>query len=267
MALQFVIDATAFEPLPDDLKKLYKKQDNGKYQMEVEGIVEKAKLDEFRATNVELIEKNKKLLADIDKFKDIDPVKHKALLEKFQSDEEKKLMKDGNIDEVIKLRTAGIIKDRDEQLSAKDQLIKKLQEESGRAVKEKDTYIVEAEMRKAIDNPEVGFQPGVANILKDTVLREFVHKDGKIIRVKPDGSVVYGKKDGEPQGLDEFIQGYAKEHPYLVKPSSGGGASNKGDAKGNGSGNHKTIKRTEFEKLDPTQQREFVVIGKGAVVD
>lgn len=266
MALQFAIDLAAFDALSDEIKKLYKKREDGKFALEVEGVADKTKLDEFRATNVELIEKNKKLLSDIEKFKDIDPAKYKALMEKFQSDEEKKLMKDGNVDEVIKLRTTAIIKDRDDQLAAKDGIIKKLQGEKDQSIKEKDTYIVEAEMRKSIDNPDVGFQPGVANILKDTVLREFVHKDGKVIRVKPDGSVVYGKKDGEPQGLDEFIQVYAKEHPYLVKPSSGGGASNKTDQnKGNGAA--KSLNRAAFEKLDPIGRQSFLGAEKGVVVD
>jgi hypothetical protein len=267
MALQFTVEGAAFDALPDDVKKLYKKRDDGKFQLEVEGATDKAKLDEFRTTNVSLKEKLEAQEKALASFKDIDPAKYKALMEKFQSDEEKKLMKDGNVDEIIKLRTAGIIKDRDEQLAAKDQIIKKLNDEKTASVKEKDTYIVEAEMRKVLDNPELGFQPGVANILKDTVLREFVHKDGKVIRIKPDGSVVYGSKDGEPQGLAEFVQSYSKEHPYLVKPSSGGGAGNKNDSKAGANGNVKTIKRADFEKLDPFKQQTFVTTEKGVVVD
>ena len=48
MALQFSVEAAAFEALSDDIKKLYKKQENGKFQLEVEGVGDKAKLDEFR---------------------------------------------------------------------------------------------------------------------------------------------------------------------------------------------------------------------------
>lgn len=264
MALKFVVDATAFETLPDETKKLYKKRDDGKFQLEVDGAGDKAKLDEFRESNVTLKAQIEEMQKDLEKFKDMDPAKYKQLLEQIQSQEEKKLIKDGNIDEVIKLRTEALKKEYEDKLAAKDKLNAKLTEDAKTATKEKDTYIVEAEMRKAVDNPEVGFQSGVANILKDTVLREFIHKDGKVVRVKADGSLVYGTK-GEPQGLDEFVQSYAKDHPYLVKPSTGGGSRNNGDTKnGNGA---KTMKRADFDALDAMDRHKFVTVDKGAVVD
>ena len=263
MALQFVLPS--IDDLPDNIKPLYKKREDGKFQLEAEGVVDKTKLDEFRANNVALAESNKDMIEKLKKLEGIDPDKYKAFLDKFQSDEEKKLLKDGNLDEVIKLRTAGIVKDSTEQMAAKDKIIAKLTEDTKTATREKDSYIVEAEMRKSLDNPDLGFQPGVANILKDSVLKEFVHKDGKVIRVKSDGSLVYGKS-GDPMGLDEFVQGYAKDHPYLVKPSGGGGARNE-TTKGAGSNGHKTMPRSEFNKLDAAAQSKFMMTDKGVLVD
>jgi hypothetical protein len=260
MALQFVL--ASIDDLPDDVKKLYKKREDGKFQLDTDDVVDKSKLDEFRTNNRELKAANEDLLRKFQAFEGVDPAKYKALLDKFQSDEEKKLMKDGNIEEVVKLRTAAIVKDRDDQLAAKDKLIAKLQEDTKKATSEKDTYIVETELRKAVDNPELGFQPNVANILKDSVLKEFVHKDGKVIRVKPDGSSVFGKS-GDPMGLEEFVTGFAKEHPYLVKPSNGGGAHNEHKPNANG----KTMKRGDFDRLDPTAKHSFVTVDKGVVVD
>lgn len=265
MALQFVLDLSAFEKLGDDIKPLYKKREDGKYQLEVDGVADKGKLDEFRNTNIELKSQIEKLTGEVEKFKDVDPSKYRQLLDQIQSQEEKKLIKDGNIDEVIKMRTENLIKEYEQKLQAKEKVIAKLTEDAKTATSEKNTYIVEAEMRKAIDNPDLGFQPGVANILKDTVLREFVHKDGKVVRVKPDGSIIYGGK-GEPMGLDEFVSSYAKDHPYLVKPSSGGGANN--NTNGNTNGHKgKTMPRSEFGKLSPERQNEFVIKEKGVVVD
>ena len=265
MAIKFVLDLTSFDALSDDLKKLYKKRDDGKFQLEAEGAVDSVKLDGFRSNNVELTEANKELLTQLKAFEGVDPAKYKSFLDKFQSDEEKKLLKDGNLDEVIKLRTANIVKDYTEQLAAKEKLIAKLTDDTTRATGDKDTYIVENELRKAVSNPDVGFQPNVADIIKDSVLKEFKHKDGKVIRVKPDGSLVYGK-NGDPQGLDEFVQGYAKAHPYLVMPSSGGGASNDA-SKHKGTNGYKTMPRVEFDKLDSAARSKFTIVEKGQVVD
>lgn len=262
MALALVVNST--DDLPEAIKPLYKKRENdGKWQLDVEGVAEKAKLDEFRSNNRELTAKLQDYENKMKAYEGVDPAKYKALIDKFQSDEEKKLMKDGNIEEVVKLRTAAIIKDRDDQLAAKDAVITKLQNESKQAIQEKDSFIVETELRKAAANPDFGFQPNVANILKDSVLKEFVHKDGKVIRVKPDGSSVFGKS-GDPMGLEEYMQGFAKEHPYLVKPSSGGGARN--ESKGGG-GDKKTVTRSDFDKMSPLDQRNFLQVQKGSIVD
>ena len=266
MALQFVVDLAAFDGLSDDLKKLYKKREDGKFQLDAEGVADKAKLDEFRNNNREMSTANADLLEKLKSFEGIDPAKYKTFMDKFQSDEEKKLLKDGNLEEVIKLRIAGIVKDFEEKMSAKEKIIVKLQDETKKATGDKDTYIVENELRKAVDNNDLGFHENVANIIKDSVLKEFIHKDGKVVRVKPDGSAVYGAS-GEPQGLDEYVRGYAKDHPYLVKSSSGGGAHHDTtNGKGHTNG-QKTMPRAEFDKLTPEARNKFILVEKGVPVD
>ena len=263
MALQFVL--ASIDDLPDNIKTLYKKREDGKFQLEAEGVVDKTKLDEFRANNIALTEKMKEVQDQLKAFEGMDPAKYKTFMDKFQSDEEKKLLKDGNLDEVIKLRTANIFMEYTEQLKAKETIIAKLTEDSKKATGDKDSYIVENELRKSVGNKDLGFHENVADILKDSVLREFKHKDGKVIRVKPDGSLVYGKS-GDPMGLDEFVQGYAKDHPYLVKPSGGGGARNE-TTRSNGSNGHKTMPRTEFDKLDPVAKNKAMLVDKVKLVD
>lgn len=263
MALQLIL--TTIDDLPETIKPLYKKKDDGKFHLEVEGAVSREKLEEFRSNNVTLTESNKEMQKQLQAFEGVDPAKYKQFMDKFQTDEEKKLIKDGNIEEVIKIRTEAIRKDFSDKLAAKETVIVKLTEDSKKATGEKDGYIVEAEMRKALDSPDLGFQPGVGDILKDRVLKEFVHKDGKVVRVKPDGSLIYGK-NGDAEGIGEFVATYAKEHPYLVKPSSGGGAHN--DTTNNGHKNgQKTMTRSEFEKMDPVKKSDYMLKEKGVLTD
>lgn len=252
------------DDLPEAVRSLYKKREDGKFQLDVEGAVEKGKFEEFRTNNRELAARVTEFEDKLKVFEGIDPVKYKELIGKFQNDEEKKLLKDGDVDGVVKIRTAGILRDRDDQLAMKDKIIERVTAERDKATAEKNGYIVETELRKAVDNPERGFHPNVSNMILDKVLKEFIHKDGKVIRVKPDGTAVFGK-DGEPMGMDEYVQGYAKEHPYLIKPSSGGGA--RKESGGPGSPNGKTMKRADFDALDAVAKHDFTIVKKGTIVD
>jgi hypothetical protein len=250
------------DDLPDDIKKLYRKREDGKYALDVEGLVEREKLDEFRSNNVSLKEEIEKLRQQMEAFKGIDPAKYKELLAKMQTDEEKKLLEAGKIEEVVTQRTARMRAEFQEQLQAKDKLIVKLEGDVNKAYQERATHIIDSELRRAVDNPELGFQPGVADLLKEQVLKEFVYRDGKVVRVKPDGNLVYGK-GGDPGSLHEFLQDIIKERPYLVKASNGGGAPPRGGGQ-NGSG--KTMKRVDFEQASPQARMDFTKSG-GVVID
>lgn len=240
----------SLEGLDESVKSLYKK-DGDVYRLEIDGMVDKSKLDEFRANNRDLTEKVAKLMQDAEKFKGIDPAKYQELMDKLIGDEEKKLLKDGNIDAVVKMRTEKMIRDYEEQLKAKDKIIGEKTAVAEKAQKERDTYIVEAELLKSVDSAEMGFQPNVAQILKHQVLNEFTFRDGKVIRVKPDGTPIFGK-DGNPASINEFLEEIVKDRPYLVKGSSGGGANNNGQGSGNNGA--KTMKRSDFDAKSPTEK-------------
>jgi hypothetical protein len=262
MALQFVLAST--DDLPDNIKPLYKKRDDGKFQLDTEGVVDKSKLDEFRSSNVQLKEQVEKLTADAAKFKDIDPDKYKQFLDKFQSDEEKKLIKEGNIEGLVSMRTDGIKKNAEEQIAAKDREIEKWKAEAAKATTTMNHSIVESQLLRVMDNPDLGFHPRASELLLSNALKEFVVKDGKPQRINPaTGATVFGK-EGNAMGLEEYVASFAKDHPYLVKPSNGGGA-HKGESRG-GAGK-KSMSRSEFAKLDPAAQSNFVREQKGVVVD
>ena len=250
---------TNLEGLEPAIAALYKKGEDGKFYLDADGYVDKSKLDEFRANNIELQKKIDKLTEDMAKFSGMDPEKYKQAMAAIESDVEKKLMKEGKIDEVINMRTEKMRQSYEEQLKAKDAAIAKATEDAKTASADRDTYIVAEELRKAVDNPDLGFHSGVANTLKPQVLKEFVYKDGKVVRVKPDGSPVFGAK-GEPATIAEYLTDLAKEHPYLVKASTGGGARNNGNQSNNTGG--KTMRRSEFDSItDPVKKAEVARSG------
>jgi hypothetical protein len=103
MALKAML--STLDGLDEALKPLYKKTDDGKYALEVEGLTDnRSKLEEFRATNRALLEKVEELQKQLGGFRGLDPVKYKELQDKMATLEEKRLLEDGKIDEVISAR-------------------------------------------------------------------------------------------------------------------------------------------------------------------
>lgn len=251
---------TSLDGLDEATAKLYTKGSDGKYTLDVDGLVDKSKLDEFRSTNVELKKKIDEMQEQLAKFSGIDLQKYNDAMKSIESDAEKKLLKDGKIDEVIQLRTEKMRQTFDEQLKAKDQIILKANKDRETAVQQMNTHIVESELRRSVDNPDFGFQTGVVDLLRQQVLSEFAVKDGKVVRVKADGTPVFGAK-GDPATIDEFLQDIVKDRPYLVRSSSGGGARNDGG----GTNGQKTMKRSEFDGIhDPIRKakvaREVTIV-------
>jgi hypothetical protein len=90
MAVKAIL--ATLDGLDEALKPLYKKADDGKYALDVEGLTDnRSKLEEFRATNRALAEKVEELQKQLEGFKGLDPVKYKELQDKMATLEEKKL--------------------------------------------------------------------------------------------------------------------------------------------------------------------------------
>lgn len=260
MGLKAVL--TSLDGLDASIAALYKKGEDGKFYLEAEGLVEKGKLDTFRDNNIALQKKVDELTAAVEKFAGIDPDKYKAAMDAIENDKEKKLLKDGKIDEVIALRTEKMRQTYEDQIKAKDAAITKAVEEAKKANGERDQYIVKTELRKAVDNPELGFNTGVADMLEKEVIAKFAYRDGKVVGIDANGAVKYGGS-GNPATIAEYLQDVVKEHPYLVKASTGGGARNNGrDGGGNNTPAGKTMKREAFDAIvDPVEKAKVARSG------
>lgn len=253
----------SLDEVPEAARALYVKTPEGKFKLEVEGMVDKAKLDEFRENNVALSKRLEDLSKQVESVKGIDPAKFREYEEQARQINEKELIKKGDFETLVAQRTAAMKKDLEDKIAAQNETIKALEGDKTKAYGERDNYIVESELRKAAEHPDAGYNPGVADILLPHVMREFTVKDGKVTRVKPDGTVVYGK-DSNPSTIHEFLTDMSKDRPWMLKPSSGGGA--RGGNNGHAAG-AKVMKRSDYMALDATAKHEFVTTGKGQIVD
>lgn len=261
MALKGVL--ATLDGLDEVTQKLYKKREDGKFVLDVEGMVDKDKLEEFRNNNVELQGRVDKLLKQVETYKGIDPAKAKEALDQLQQLHDKKLLDEGKIEELFAQRTEKMKAEHSEQVKLKDAKIAELTGEIGKVGEEKNKFILFTQLQRALENPELGFQPGVADLVKEQVFREFQYRDEKVVRVDKEGKLVYGK-NGDAVGLGEFLSEVAKERPYLVKPSSGGGARNNGG--NNQNGNAKQVNRATFDGFNAAGKMDFVNQG-GKVID
>lgn len=216
MALKYSLDS--IEGLDENISKLYEKGSDNKYYLQVDGAVSKAKLDEFRETNV-------RLMKDMEKFKDIDPTKYRQLAEEHRKIQEKEWIEAGEIDKVVEQRVASMRED----FNTKEAAYKTSNEAMSRQL---EGLLIDNEVRAAAT--KLGVR---ATAVDDVLLRAkaiYRVKDGVATPVDPKGQTIYGKDGINPMSIPDWVGSLKQSADHLFQSSSGGGAG--GGAGGAGGG-------------------------------
>jgi len=224
MPLKYEVESV--ESLPEEVKGLYV-QDGEKFVLDVEGVVPKQKLDEFRNNNVELMKK-------LEDFKGIDPKEYTSLKELKQKVDESKLVEAGKVDEAVQARVSTL----------KEEYETKLQERESRltqAERQLESTLLSSQIQRlAVKH---GAEEGA---MDDVMLRAqtvFRLIDGELTPLDSKGQVIYGRNGTDPMSGEEWMKGLIKTAPHLFKASVGGGAKNNG---GNG---QNRAKMTSTQKI------------------
>lgn len=141
---------------------------------------------------------------------------------------------------------------------AHGQELKKLQDERDSAVAEASRYIANDEFSKAIK--DLNIRPELRDDLRDVL-----YARNKFERKTIDGELKY--LNGDSRNVKDVLGAYLQTDAgkaYLLNGNSGGGA---GGSKNPGAGGVKTMKRADFDALDPDAQRQAVIVDKITVVD
>ena len=85
------------EEIPAELQSLYVERE-GAWTLDAEGVVEKAKLDEFRQTNIALTKERDELKQ---RYEGIDPAEVRKLADEKRKLEEAQQLKAGEVDRVV----------------------------------------------------------------------------------------------------------------------------------------------------------------------
>ena len=247
MALQATVQE--LDNVPEALRSEYVEKD-GSYHLNVEGMVDKSKLDDFRTNNV-------KLLKDIEtlqgKFKNVDLDQYEVLLKAHNDNGDKKLIDAGKIDELLEERTKRMREVHNEEIG-------KVQSENDIHKRQLEGLMIDASVRDSAT------QQGVAaTAMDDVILRAksvFQLKDGKATPFDTEGGVIYGSGSSEPMTVSQWVKGLTGSAPHLFTPSSGAGGNH--DNRGGKDGSTGT--RTDFDQMDQYSRSQFAKKG-GKVVD
>lgn len=223
--MKFNITKAEYDALGDEMKKLYKANGDG-YQAQIEGAVDKSKLDEFRDNNT-------KLQADLKKFDGVDLAAHKAALETQRKLDDKKLVESGDIEGLINKRMASLTADYDGKLATMQGKLDTADKNTGNLL---TRYEIEGAATKAMAENKI--KPEMVEAVTALVKSKFTLENG--LAVAKDGDKYAQGKNGNLT-VSEFVAG--QPDAFKIGSSGGGGGGDGGS--GGGGGN-----RTSTQKIE-----------------
>lgn len=229
-----------------------------KVEFEDTGALKSALQKEREAIKVEKAARKAEREELLRTYEGIDPVKTRALLAKFDGEDEAALIAAGKIDEVINRRM-------EKHTKAQQKLIDEAAERENGALEVVDTF-----MERVLDNHirAAAAKAGLhASAIDDALLRArsifSLDDDGEAVQFDDDEEVVLGKDGKTPFSPDEWLEGMKETAPHWFPAGATGGGAG-GDGKGKGSG--KTVTRAVFEAMNPFD-RAAAIKDKVAIVD
>ena len=243
--------------IPADHKNFYEKRD-GEWFLKVEGVVSRERLEEFRDTNTELTEDNKKLKIELKRFEGIDPDKAHTLMDRESEIMSEKLVKAGKIEEVVAERMGTAKAEHQRNIEAKDARIKELEgtiEKTSaqlKQVKIHNVLITEGRTRGLAEGAEP-FLMAAAEKTWD------LDDEGQPVARDERGRVIYGAS-GNNMKPGEWLDGLQRTSPFMFKPSAGSEAGGSGGSRIGGGSNGSGPNPWKAEHWNPGKQME--ILGK-----
>jgi hypothetical protein len=240
MALKFKY-ATKQE-IPAEQQSLYVERD-GAWLLDADGVVEKSKLDEFRATNVTLLKERDDLQK---RFAGIDPDAVRQLADDKRNLEEAQQLKAGEVDKVIEARLKTARADWDKQhgvvVAERDALYGRLT-----AIQIDQAVVNEATKR--------GLRPTAIPDITARARMTFKLVNGVPQAFDGDGQTARMGKDGvTPMTLAEWVDALVSDAPHLFEANAGGGAAGSGSG---GAGNRSVKNPFRKESFNLTEQMKI----------
>jgi len=227
MALKAILES--IEGVAPDVAKEYVKGEDGKFRLDVTGMVESSKLAEFRDNNISLKQQ-------LEQFNGIDPTKYKELQGIEQQLKESKLVDAGKIDELVSVRT--------EQMKTQHSTeVNSLSDKLNVATRQLESLLIDSAVRSA--STTAGVLPTAVDDILLRAKSVFKIQDGQAVPMNDKGQIIYGQDAVSPMTVAEWMKGVSKSAPHLFQGTTGGGGrGGKGGQGGQGGQN-----RTALQKI------------------
>ncbi len=244
MALKFKIKAK--DEIPADQQGLYVERD-GAWVLDVDGAVEKAKLEEFRTNNIAL---SNQLAEQKKRFEGIDPDQVRKLAEEKQRLEEAQQIKGGEVDKVVESRLKAAKVEWDKQFNAvaseRDSLNTRL------TSIQIDQGVLTVATKK-------GLRPTAIPDITARARCVFRLVDGAPRAYEADGQTVRVGKDGfTPMTLDEWVDLQVADAPHLFESNAGGGGATSQYSNPGGAGGRSVKNPFRKDSWNLTEQMKLI---------
>lgn len=246
-ALEFSVDDLT--TVPEAHRALYVERD-GKFKLDVSGVEDtaglKSALEKERTAAKEAVRAKRELET---KYAGIDPEQVKALMSRFENDEEAKLIAAGKLDEVVQRRTDKFQAELRKQVEAANGNVAAAEAKAAKF----SQRVLDNHVRAAA--AKVGLH---AQAVEDALFRGrtmFVLDDsGEAVQLDSDGKPILGKDGKTPFSPVEWLESMRETAPHWF-PIKGSGSGAGGGA--GGAGGAKTITRAEFNALSNADKAKF----------
>jgi hypothetical protein len=232
MSLKFKYEKS--EEVPAELAGHYTEQ-NGAWLLNVEGAVERARLEEVRTTNASLAKERDEIKK---RFEGIDPEEVRKLGDEKRRLEEAQQLKAGEVEAVLEKRVKAARGELEKQIS--------------NLTSERETL---TQRLVSIQIDQGVLAAATKRGLRATALPDITARARNVFRLvngiptafEADGQTVRPGKDGfTPMTLEEWIDGQVSEAPHLFEANAGAGAA--GDMASGGAGTRNRSMRNPFRK-------------------
>lgn len=241
--------------IPDGAKGLYEKK-NGAWsrredlELEVDDMGEidgdsdedspkpDRRLDEFRNTNKKVVRENNELKAELGRlkkqFEGMNPEqvkKYQAMIEKQQGEEEKTLLAEGKVDELVQRRIRRVVEEKDAEIRQRTTAYQEIEGKYKTMADRLAANEARRQLQRLIDGKAMRVRQGASEDLDRAVLADWTaDEEGKLVLRNQDLT----GKDGGPMTPQEYVdKELVARRSYFFEPAKGGGA--KGNT-GGGSG-------------------------------
>jgi hypothetical protein len=210
MALKFKFKTR--EEIPAEQVSLYTERE-GAWGLDVEGAIDKSRLEELRASNATLSKERDELKA---RFEGIDPEEARALLAERQKREEEKLLKGGD-------EAANEEAQRQERERIEKVIENRIKGVKGELEKQVTTLTTERDALTA-RLTAIQIDQGVVTVatkrgLRPTALADITARARSVFK-----SVRYGRDGLTPMTLEEWVDTQVADAPHLFEANAGGGS-------------------------------------------